>query len=46
MRHGWEGIFGVGLIIKDGGVQVDIEKNLPGREEVGDGVKVCWQSIL
>jgi hypothetical protein len=46
MRHCGQGIFGIGLVIKNGGVQIDVEKNLASRKKMGDGVKVCRKCVL
>jgi hypothetical protein len=46
MRHRGQGIFSIGLVIKNGGVQIDVEKNLASRKKMGDGVKVCGKGVL
>jgi hypothetical protein len=46
MRHCGQGIFGIGFVIKNGSVQIDVEKNLASRKKMGDGVKVCGKGVL
>jgi len=46
MGNGGEWVFGICLVVENGGVQVDIKQNLTGREEMSDGIQICWECVF